>query len=267
MALVAGRDQNPRMRTTTVLPRRQRWRRSLLNTSLLFFPVTMYYMSPVLSLMGAANNIVAGSVIVFAIQLLSAIFVGRAFCGWVCPAGAVQEIFTSVQPKPLASRWVRWSKWVIWVPWLGFLLYMLFSGRGSLSVDFDAFTRGGISLTDLSGYVVYYLVLTVFLVLALTLGRRGGCHAICWMSPFMIVGRSIRNLFRLPALSLRSAHGSCIACGVCTEHCPMSIDVQALVQSGTMEHTDCMLCGECVDGCPKKVISYAVARESLATSR
>ena len=260
MEFQARRQHTLRMAHAPMLPRRQRLRRGLLYTSVLLFPVTMYYMSPVLSLAGVADNIVAGSVIVFAAQFVLALFLGRAFCGWVCPAGGVQEIFSSIRPTPISPRWIRWIKWVIWLPWFGFLMYLLISRRGELQVDMAAFTQSGISLTDVQGYVVYYIVLTVFVLLALAIGRRAGCHALCWMAPFMVLGRKLRNLLSLPALHLQSEPDSCVHCSACSDRCPMSIDVETLVAGSSMEHSDCMLCGECVDGCRTAAIRYGFSR-------
>jgi hypothetical protein len=66
---------------------RQKVRRGLLTVSLLLLPVTLYYFSPALSLQGAAAGVATGSVLVFAGLFLSALFLGRAFCGWACPLG------------------------------------------------------------------------------------------------------------------------------------------------------------------------------------
>lgn len=37
----------------------------------------------------------------------------------------------------------------------------------------------------------------------------------------------------------------------------MSIDVEALVRAGAMEHTECILCGSCVDACPNSTIRFS----------
>ena len=73
------------------LPRRQRVRKALLFVSLLLFPVTLYYFSPAIILQAASEGIVNASFIVFGLMFLSALVVGRLWCGWACPAGALQE--------------------------------------------------------------------------------------------------------------------------------------------------------------------------------
>ena len=235
---------------------RQRWRRSALFISFIAFPVTLYYFSPFLSVFGATQHIVTGSVIVFGLQFVVSLFLGRAFCGWACPAGAAQELTTSIQWKP-ARRWLGWIKFGIWIPWLGFIVYAFVRRGDPVRAEFTAFTTGGISVADVMGYIVYYAVLTAFVVPALLLGRRAGCHTLCWMAPFMVVGRALRNLVRWPALRLRSDSNQCISCGDCTQSCPMSINVQHMVSRKRMEDRDCILCGNCVDTCRNSVIRYS----------
>ncbi len=109
-------------------------------------------------------------------------------------------------------------------------------------------------------YIIYYIVVGTFLALSVFVGRRAGCHTICWMAPFMILGRKLRNLGNWPALRLKAETAKCINCKKCTQNCPMSLDVNGLVQKNVMEHSECVLCGTCVDVCPKDVIHYSFSR-------
>jgi ferredoxin-type protein NapH len=100
-------------------------------------------------------------------------------------------------------------------------------------------------------------ILLLFLVPALAVGRRAACHTICWMAPFMILGRKARNLLGWPALRLSVSDEPCRRCGSCSHACPMSIEVQDLVRRRAMECADCILCGSCVDACKSKLISFS----------
>ena len=71
---------------------RQKIRKALMLLMFALFPVIYYYFSPYLIIMGAAEGIIVGSLIVFASLFVFSLFLGRAFCGWVCPAGATQEL-------------------------------------------------------------------------------------------------------------------------------------------------------------------------------
>jgi polyferredoxin len=62
--------------------KRQRLRKFLALVSFLLFPVTIYYLSPVLPLQGAAEGVLVGSLILFGLLFLASLVAGRAFCGW-----------------------------------------------------------------------------------------------------------------------------------------------------------------------------------------
>jgi polyferredoxin len=236
---------------------RQHVRKALLLISLLSFPVVMNYISPYVIIDGAANGVVNGSMIMFAGMFVTSLFVGRLWCGWICPGAGLGEACIAVNDKPAhGGRW-NWIKWFIWAVWLGFIAYVAISAGGYKSVNFFHLTEGGVSVDRPQGYVIYYIVIGIFVALAWITGKRGGCHYICWMAPFMILGRKIRNLFRWPALRLKAEQSKCIDCKRCTKACPMSIDVNGLVQRGSMEDNECILCGNCVDTCPKDVIRYS----------
>jgi ferredoxin-type protein NapH len=233
---------------------RQKVRRAAMIAAVALFPVTLYYFSPVLSLQGLASGIVTGSILVFGFLFLSSLFLGRAFCAWVCPAGGVQEIVRGFKGRAVNRTRINWVKWVIWGPWVLALVFAAFRAGGVRSVDLTWRTWHGVSAAGMPGLVALISVAGLFAVLALVAGRRAGCHTICWMAPFMILGRKVRNLLSWPSLRLLSRDGSCSDCGTCTMHCPMSIDVHAMVQAGRMENPDCILCASCADACPKDTI-------------
>ena len=240
------------------LPARQRIRRALLLLSLLLFPITLYYFSPALIIQGAAEGIITGSFIVFGLMFLGSLFLGRLWCGWACPGGALQEIGAPINNRRTPNRGLDWVKWLIWVPWIGLIAVLAVQAGGYRAIDPFFQIDGGLTLlqTEPSWFIIYYIIIALFLGLALAFGRRAGCHTICWMAPFMILGRKVRNLFHWPALRLKVDEEACIDCGRCTQDCPMSLDVNAMVHADAMENSGCILCGACVDTCPKDVIHY-----------
>lgn len=244
------------------LPRRQRIRKTLLLVSLLLLPVTLYYFSPAIILQGASEGIVTGSFIVFGLMFISSLFVGRLWCGWACPTGALQELVGPINNRRTA-RWTRWTKYAIWLPWLGLLAGLIAGAGGIRRVDPFYQLDGGATMAipyDGSGppwYMVYYVIIALFSGLAVVVGRRAACHTVCWMAPFMVVGRRIRNLVKWPALRLKGQPDTCINCKRCTSICPMSLDVYEMVQRNQMEDDECILCGSCVDECPRNSIRYA----------
>ena len=244
--------------------KRQQIRRALIIVSFLLFPIIMNYMSPYVIIDGASQGIANGSLFVFGGMFIASLFLGRAWCGWVCPAGGLSEIAFLVNNKPVNGKKIDWIKWLIWIPWISLIVWLVVSAGGYHSVDFFLDTVNGISVAGdaerpaVFAYIIYYGVIGIFLILSLTVGRRAGCHTICWMAPFMIIGRKIRNIFKYPSLQLKADTEKCTDCLTCTRNCPMSLDVNGMVQRGEMEHTECILCGSCVDSCSNKVIRYSL---------
>lgn len=248
---------------------RQRIRRGLLLLSFLLFPITMNYFSPYVIIDGASRGIVNGSLIIFGLMFVSALFVGRAWCGWLCPVGGLAEYSFPIQDRPVNGKKIDWIKWLVWAPWIAIIAWAAISSGGYRAVDFFLDTENGISVAGspdrpiLFAYVIYYIVIGLFLLLSLLVGRRAGCHTICWMAPFMVIGRKIRNLANWPALRLQAQPNLCRDCKTCTNNCPMSLDVNAMVRANAMEHSECILCGSCVDNCPGKVIRYRYNNNSV----
>jgi polyferredoxin len=245
------------------LPTRQRIRKALVILTFLSFPVTMNFLSPYVIIDGAMNGIINGSLVMFGLMFVSSLFLGRAWCGWVCPGGGMAEIAESVNSRAVKPSKIGWIKWLIWIPWVTLIVVFAVSAGGYKTINLLFHTQNGISVAGspdrpiFIAYIIYYVVIGLFFGLAFWVGRRAGCHTICWMAPFMIIGRWVRNRFGWPSLRLVADTGSCADCKKCTSNCPMSLDVNGMVQLGKMENSDCILCGTCVDNCSKKVIRYS----------
>ncbi|HEX3046516.1 MAG TPA: 4Fe-4S dicluster domain-containing protein [Bacillota bacterium] len=234
--------------------KRQKIRKALIIISFLLFPVTLNYLSPYLIIEGTAQGIITGSFLVFGILFLSSLFMGRAFCGWVCPGAGLQETCAAVRDRRVTRG--NWVKYLIWVPWISLIIWLAVRGHGYRILDPLYRTEHGISVTDAQNFIIFYTVIGLVVILAFTVGRRSFCHHGCWMAPFMILGTKLRNLFKWPALHLKAEPSNCISCKRCTKECPMSLEVDQLIKKERFSHSECILCGNCVDVCPKNVIKY-----------
>jgi len=239
------------------MKKRQKIRNALIIISFFFFPITIYYLSPVLIIMGGAEGIITGSFIMFSLLFLSALLLGRAFCGWVCPAAGLQEICFLARNKNAKTGKSDWIKYFIWVPWMGGIIFAFIKAGGFSKVDPYYQTVHGISISEPAGYIVYYFFVGLITILALTAGKRAFCHYVCWMAPFMVIGTKIRNVFKWPALHLIADEEKCVDCKRCTRNCPMSLKVHKMALKGSMENSECILCGSCVDICPEDAITYS----------
>ncbi len=236
---------------------RQKVRRIIIYLSLFFFPITMNYFSPYIPVDGAFKGIAAGSLVIFLLLLITAVFLGRAWCAWLCPVAGLSELSLSINKKLAAVRKLRIARYSIFSIWITALAGGFILAGGINNIDFFYLTENYISIDAPFKYIIYYFVLLLLFGLTVWLGRRGACHAVCWMSPFLVGGIKTGKIFNLPRLRVAATPSLCTDCKKCTKICPMSINVNTEMKAGEIKSTDCILCGECIDNCPEKALSYS----------
>lgn len=237
---------------------RQRVRKALIIFSFVLLPVTFAYISCPIIIEGAARGIITGGLIVFLLIFISSLFLGRLWCGWLCPGGGLQEIYFEINNKRANIEWLNRLKYLIFLVIILIpLISAILSAGGLTTIDFFYNTDHGISIAKQGAYTIFLVQITFFTVFAILAGKRGFCHYFCPIAVIMIIGRKIRNLIHWPALHLSADMGECTDCKRCSENCPMGLDVNIMVRQGSIENTECILCGSCVDLCPKHAISYA----------
>ena len=239
----------------------QTFRKFLITFSMLLFPITIYYFSPYLIIMGAMQHIINGSFIVFTLMFILGMFFGRLWCGFLCPTGGMSECFERFSPKSPKQGWRNYLKYGIWVLWLSGVIICHVLGKGDYTIQPFFMTDHGISISNIYSYVIYYGIVILFLIPAIIHGKRANCHYICWMAPFMIMGYKVGHLLHLPQLKIKTKKENCIGCGACNKICPMSLDVKNLISNNEIRSAECILCGECISACPKKVLNYKISNK------
>jgi len=238
--------------------KRQTVRKALLLISLLLFPVTMWYFSPYLIIQAASEHIMNGSFIVFCLMFVCSMFLGRVWCGYLCPAGGLQECALSVNNKSSKQGWRNYIKFVIWIIWIAAVVVTFVLGKNKVTINFLYMTDHGISIAEIYNYIIYYGVIFLLLIPAMIHGRRAACHYICWMAPFMIIGSKVGQFLHIPQLHIEADKSKCISCKKCNSVCPMGLDVAKMVADGNNSKcSECIQCGACVDSCNKKAIKYS----------
>jgi len=244
--------------TPSTTSTRQKLRKALLIITFLLIPVTIFYVSPIVLMMGAGEGIVSGSMLLLILLFFLSLVVARLWCGWLCPMGAWQEICSPVMKHTVADGWRNWIKYGVTVLWLAMLAYTFYRAGGIQKVNPFYGTVNGISITSLQILMTVGVIFAIIFIVAYFTGRRGFCHVLCPMAGIMVAGRKIRNMVGWPALQLDADASLCIDCKTCSKECPMGLDVNGMVRQGEMERADCILCASCADTCPKGVITYSV---------
>jgi ferredoxin len=56
----------------------------------------------------------------------------------------------------------------------------------------------------------------------------------------------------------------CVQCGICSFHCPISIDVRQHAWEGKpIMDSHCLTCGECVARCPRGVLRFEMTSDII----
>jgi MauM/NapG family ferredoxin protein len=222
--------------------------------------------------------------------LLATVLVGRFFCSYVCPLGAILDfldplLFRRVKRRTLdADASLRNVKYVVLIVFIAAalagssLVYLLdpialltrtytlalfppFVGLVNLVLDAVrpvAEAMRWMNIATLSyAQPVFYMSLVMFLIFAgvIALGRlapRFWCRYLCPLGALLSL---VSPLGRLR----REVGSECPACGACQKTCPMG----AATEEGGTQVAECIQCRTCVAACPKDVIAFPVSPRML----
>lgn len=214
--------------------------------------------------------------------LTATLILGRFFCGYLCPLGALIDYTDKWRNHPQAgikpAKNLRNLKYyllaalgagalagwngVFWIDPIVILtraytlvVYPLAVLALNLGLDIvrpAAELLGWVSLSHanfhqplfFSNLIAFFLI--VIILLLGRLGRRFWCRTTCPLGALL-------GLFSRWALFRREVKDGCIDCGECQRICPM----EALGDDpGNLRWTECTLCRNCEEVCPPGVISF-----------
>jgi len=204
---------------------------------------------------GVARNALAYQTIPWmfiGMLVLFGIFVGRMFCGWICPAGLVQDLLYKIpSPKIRFPAWSRYTKYVVLV--LGVVAAAWFLGSESLLFfcNYCPVAAVQVVVPSMFQYGDWYIgvargvrfgVLGMVIVLSI-MGSRAFCTLFC------PVGAVIALTSKLGLRRLHIKEDACIKCKKCDRSCPGGLPVMA--NKGSVLHqAECIGCLDCKKSCP-----------------
>jgi polyferredoxin len=173
---------------------------------------------------------------VFFLPLLVALFFGRAFCGGVCPLGAIQEL-VAIRPVQVPRR-LDSALGLLKYVYLGLAIF--FALRPALARDFvicrfDPF----VGFFRLSGPPHMLFLGGAFLVGGMIVGRPY-CR---WLCPY---GGLLAWCGRLARRGVSITPDKELDCGLCAEACPYGA-IERMRAVGR----NCLYCARCYGSCPR----------------
>lgn len=201
--------------------------------------------------------------------------IGKAFCGWVCPLGTLQELIGKlgrrfgiglrrfVKGDLGEIKHVRPVKWLILLG-LVFLLPLL-TGLGvtphSLGNPFCDICPSRVATTLLTGdteqlalrlgdNVSFTLGAIANVLIGFTLvGALAIRQPFCRICPLLAFNSLFQRLS--PMRLAKPTRDKCGTCSICAEACPMDIPEISMESGRKAYHEDCTLCGRCAEYCPQ----------------
>jgi len=223
-------------------------------------------------------GILLENILIFSVMVIIA---GRAWCGWICPMGFLQDVMDYLRVKSSigfvrfsdrVQRKLRWCKWiflsiaVLFPLWVAFPFFCPAASSG-FDIAFCRICPGRFFFSLLSGNTgriafdprsVSSMILTI-LGLAISMivfvgsfvKRRFWC-AFCPLGLIMSWYRKIAFF------KLKKDDSKCTKCEICYNVCPLDIE-EIYKTSGKIDVTfpDCILCLKCIEKCPEERALYA----------
>ena len=186
-------------------------------------------------------------IIILILTLLSGVF----YCGWICPFGFVQDVFShigtafGIKKRKMSKsmhKILKYSRYII----LGFLILsgsdlifsiLTFDPR----INFTTVISGTfISITG-SVVIILFILVSIFF-------ERPFCNYFC------VQGAKYGILSILRPITIKRNEKICIGCKRCDLVCPMNIKVSNIKN---LRDPQCINCFQCISSCPvEEVLSY-----------
>ncbi|MBD3212097.1 MAG: 4Fe-4S binding protein [Candidatus Lokiarchaeota archaeon] len=192
-------------------------------------------------------------IIILILLLAMTLVIGRTFCGYACPLGALQELISKVQFKTAAKKSKR-GKFTIAIPkkiqlgFRGVLLIVFFIVAIFWSMNllqiFNPFLGFSLVINPLAFVFWIPLIFLGITIIASLFVYRPWCTLAC---PFGAIANLTSRLSRYKLVRT----DDCTDCGLCEQICPTQ-------EAGRDDSKgECYLCNRCAEICPQDAVKIS----------
>jgi polyferredoxin len=212
---------------------------------------------------------------------------GRAWCGWLCPIGYLQNLlirlrkrlgipYMDISPRTtmvlnqMAYVLIFLISFISLAVGLSFLGVNHFFSRAQLPFESVApprpiavFLQQVVGLESWETQIPVLSIIIASIIIALSFKIR---HFWCRICP----AGALMSLFnRRALLSIRKEGSKCTKCRVCLRACPMDIEeIYEEKESDNVTHPTCIHCYRCIELCPEDdCLSLTFLNKTIITSK
>jgi len=217
-------------------------------------------------LSGLSRGVLNAGFVFWILVLISAVILGRAFCGWFCWFGGYLDmvewgigslkikiprrmlLYLGVIPFVSLALKVSNSLLINWIQ--GFPTTFTFQ-----LADVEPWGGQQTGISILITLIMFGPVLFFFF------GRKAWCRYLCPIGALL-------KIFGIVGLcKIRLVNDNCIGCGTCNYTCDMQVDVLGELKThGEVLSSNCIRCLKCTNECPKGAIGFNFSRKEASLS-
>lgn len=200
-------------------------------------------------MMGSMLFVYTGAIIFGLLMGIITMFIGRKFCGYICPIGTIQGlIFKLRTDKYIRKKRIpffyeyKFRKIIYFIFALTVVLVII--KRSALYMLFcPVQTIGILPKIYISGILIWIVILV-----GSFFTERFWCRFLCPYAALLNLFQMLSKLFGFKRLMIKRNLEKCVDCCNCIKHCPMNIDLQ---QGEYITDLNCIHCMKCAVSCPK----------------
>lgn len=194
------------------------------------------------------------------IFLIWTLILGRVFCGYFCPLGAIQEwirtiwrkiwIKKDIEINEKVDKYLRYLKYIILI----IVVYYSFYLWDLIFRNYDPYSSLMHFGEEFEEKIIWYWILGVILISAL-FSKNWWCRYFCPLGAFFGI------IKKISFLKIKRDSKTCISCGMCDKICPANLKIKT---ADSINDMDCISCSECIETCPKNSLIYTIFNKKIS---